>query len=133
MYIVFMSFFTDVTSKLWCLVAAVKLHNLMLHRLFKCPMEFFERILTGRILNIFSKDVDVLDNVLPMTLYWYIICVFAVKFSLFFNDFIQKTQKFYCGKSSTCICSNLHMVVINRRNSIFLHTPFLKIEEKNNF
>lgn len=42
-------------------------------------MEFFETTPLGRILSRFSKDIDVLDNVLPMHLTDFIVCSIEVK------------------------------------------------------
>ncbi|KAK3708221.1 hypothetical protein RRG08_023630 [Elysia crispata] len=52
-----------------CLVrAAEKLHGLLLERLFHAPMSFFDQTPIGRILNRFSRDVDTVDNTLPLIL-----------------------------------------------------------------
>lgn len=42
-------------------------------------MDFFETTPLGRILSRFSKDIDVLDNVLPMHLTDFIVCSIEVK------------------------------------------------------
>ncbi|KAI8785008.1 multidrug resistance-associated protein 1, partial [Biomphalaria glabrata] len=48
--------------------AADRLHHLLLDRLFHAPMSFFDQTPMGRILNRFSKDVDTVDNTLPLIL-----------------------------------------------------------------
>jgi len=52
----------------YTLDAARKLHNTMLLRIMRGPMSFFETTPLGRILNRFSKDVDVCDVVIPNNL-----------------------------------------------------------------
>jgi len=49
-----------------CLNAASRLHEAMLNRVLRAPMSFFDTTPLGRILNRFSKDIDVVDVVLPM-------------------------------------------------------------------
>ncbi|RUS73809.1 hypothetical protein EGW08_018426, partial [Elysia chlorotica] len=52
-----------------CLVkASERLHGLLLERLFHAPMSFFDQTPMGRILNRFSRDVDTVDNTLPLIL-----------------------------------------------------------------
>lgn len=77
-----MSLFSDITPNVWAIMAAKKIHNSMLHRVLRCPMSFFDCTPGGRIMARFSKDIDILDVVLPMTCYWFIHCVFAVNFSI---------------------------------------------------
>ena len=55
---VFLSIFT--------LNAATKLHNTMLMRIMRSPMSFFDTTPLGRILNRFSKDIDIIDTTIPM-------------------------------------------------------------------
>lgn len=45
--------------------AAQKLHQSMLGSILKCTMQFFESTPVGRILNRFSKDVDVTETRIP--------------------------------------------------------------------
>lgn len=52
-----------------CMVtAAGHLHAKMLKNIMRSPMSFFDTTPSGRILNRFSSDVDVIDNTLPGTL-----------------------------------------------------------------
>ncbi|XP_045532540.1 multidrug resistance-associated protein 1 isoform X2 [Pieris brassicae] len=66
------------------LVAARTLHSKLLSGVLRAPsIGFFDCTPTGRILNRFSKDVEVLDNVLPMTLRGWTACFFSVLGTLF--------------------------------------------------
>ena len=47
------------------LEASQQLHNSMVDRIMKAPMSFFDTNPLGRILNRFSKDIDVIDSTLP--------------------------------------------------------------------
>ncbi|CAD0199749.1 unnamed protein product [Chrysodeixis includens] len=66
------------------LAAARALHAALLAGVLHAPsMGFFDCTPVGRVLNRFSKDVDVLDNVLPMVLRGWTSCFFAVLGTLF--------------------------------------------------
>lgn len=58
--------------------AAAILQTLMLRNVLHSPNSFFDVTPLGRVLNRFSKDVDVLDNVLPMVLRGWCTCFFSV-------------------------------------------------------
>ena len=47
------------------LTAARMMHDSMLWRIVRAPMSFFDTTPLGRILNRFSKDIDIADNTLP--------------------------------------------------------------------
>ncbi|XP_050561843.1 multidrug resistance-associated protein 1 isoform X2 [Spodoptera frugiperda] len=70
------------------LAAARALHAALLAGVLRAPsIGFFDCTPVGRVLNRFSKDVDVLDNVLPMTLRGWTSCFFAVLGTLFVISF----------------------------------------------
>ena len=48
--------------------ASALIHNLMLDRVMRAPMSFFDTTPTGRLLNRFTKDIDVLDVNMRMNL-----------------------------------------------------------------
>lgn len=60
-------------------MASTKLHSKML-RIFEAPLcSFFERVPLGRILNRFTKDLDVIDSELyPNLSYFYIIAALCL-------------------------------------------------------
>ncbi|KFB46634.1 AGAP009835-PA-like protein [Anopheles sinensis] len=69
----------DVTLFLGCWAAAVRVHELLLSNVLHIPMEFFDTTPIGRILQRFSKDVDVLDTKLPELLCDWVICALEVR------------------------------------------------------
>jgi ABC transporter transmembrane region len=48
--------------------AAVNLHNSLLDRILRLPASFFDTNPSGRIMNRFSRDTEIMDSVLPMSL-----------------------------------------------------------------
>lgn len=60
-----MSFFTDFTPLMGTLFAAKKLHRVLLWGTLRAPLSYFDTTPSGRILARFSKDIDILDSILP--------------------------------------------------------------------
>ena len=58
----------SVVLSISCLNAATTLHETMLERIMRSPMSFFDTTPLGRILNRFSKDIDIIDVTIPMLL-----------------------------------------------------------------
>eukprot|EP00455_Lapot_gusevi_P053824 TRINITY_DN848_c0_g1_i5.p1 TRINITY_DN848_c0_g1~~TRINITY_DN848_c0_g1_i5.p1 ORF type:complete len:1312 (-),score=307.44 TRINITY_DN848_c0_g1_i5:62-3997(-) len=58
--------------------AAAFLHDRMFRGVLYSPMRFFEANPTGRILNRFSKDQSITDELFPMTIYDVMQCTFMV-------------------------------------------------------
>ncbi|KAF5303469.1 hypothetical protein FQA39_LY09932 [Lamprigera yunnana] len=77
-------FLSAVSLYVGCLNGSHLLHNVLLHRIIRAPVNtFFDVTPIGRILNRFSKDIDVLDNNLPMIIKGWFNCflsVFAILF-----------------------------------------------------
>lgn len=61
-----------------CVHAAKHLHNNLLTRTMRLPMSFFDTTPLGRIINRFSKDVDVVDNMIPQILRLWFVMIFNV-------------------------------------------------------
>ncbi len=60
------------------LKSSQRLHNEMLHQVLRAKIEFFDTSPLGRILNRFSADVGIVDEVLPYTLYDFLVGVFII-------------------------------------------------------
>lgn len=54
------------------------MHNRMLARVVRAPVLFFDSNPVGRILNRFTKDTHFMDDMLPMTLFDFIMSFFMV-------------------------------------------------------
>lgn len=50
-----------------CMRASVRLHNRLFKKLVRAPMVFFETNPIGQILNRFSRDTGIIDDILPLT------------------------------------------------------------------
>lgn len=58
--------------------ASWALNQRMLSNLLRSPMSFFDMTPIGRIVNRFSKDIDMIDVLLPMNLRSWLQCLFSV-------------------------------------------------------
>ncbi|KFB46633.1 hypothetical protein ZHAS_00014538 [Anopheles sinensis] len=76
--ITILSFFCDLSPQLGTWRAARRLHVTLLQAVLRLPLAFFDITPTGRVLGRFSKDVDVLDNTLPITVSELNYCFFEV-------------------------------------------------------
>lgn len=68
----------DIAFYLGCWRACVRIHNLLLDRVIRLPGHFFDTTPLGRILQRFSKDVEVVDSKLPELLTDWVICAVEV-------------------------------------------------------
>jgi len=50
------------------LLASKTLHEKLLVRIMHSPMEFFDTTPMGRVMNRFSKDIDILDAIMQRTI-----------------------------------------------------------------
>ncbi|XP_028401657.1 multidrug resistance-associated protein 1-like [Dendronephthya gigantea] len=60
-----------ITSAYMCVTASTVLHERLLGNLLRLPLTFFETTPLGRIVNRFSKDIDVIDTMIPRSLLWF--------------------------------------------------------------
>ncbi|XP_071454824.1 multidrug resistance-associated protein 1 isoform X2 [Hetaerina americana] len=74
---------SSLTLFIGTLRAAQSLHHHMLSNVLKTPASFFDVTPVGRILNRFSKDIDVMDTGLPQILRGWTGCFFGVLATLF--------------------------------------------------
>ena len=74
----FGAIFASLLLYLSTLSGARALHHKMLIRIMHSPMSFFDTTPQGRIINRFSKDVDVLDSSMPMILRGWVTCLLQV-------------------------------------------------------
>eukprot|EP00752_Nemacystus_decipiens_P006704 g6027.t1 len=75
---VFVSLFRAVLTFFSLVRASHRLHDRMLKRVIRAPILFFDSNPVGRILNRFTKDLHFMDDLLPMTMYDFVICSFMV-------------------------------------------------------
>ncbi|CAG5119030.1 unnamed protein product [Candidula unifasciata] len=68
----------SMVESLRAVAASRLLHGSMLARMLHAPMSFFDTTPMGRIINRFSKDLDDVDNEIPMTFIMWMDCVFFV-------------------------------------------------------
>ncbi|XP_046735959.1 ATP-binding cassette sub-family C member 5-like [Diprion similis] len=64
------------------LKASTKLHNDLFQKIIQCPMRFFDTTPTGRVQHLFSRDMDEVDNRLPISLTSLMQNVFIIFFAI---------------------------------------------------
>jgi ABC-type multidrug transport system fused ATPase/permease subunit len=57
------------------LPAAINLHNSLLTHMLRLPKTFFDTNPAGRILNRFSRDIDIMDSTLPTGMIQFTGCI----------------------------------------------------------
>ncbi|XP_054164141.1 multidrug resistance-associated protein 1-like [Oppia nitens] len=68
----------NISVSLGCINASKLLHNIMLKRIIKAPMHFFDTTPNGRIMNRFSRDLDTADVSLVFNLRMTILQFFRI-------------------------------------------------------
>lgn len=72
----FFQFVGNLIVFLATLTASRLLHSLMLDRIIRAPMSFFDTTPQGRILNRFTKDIDAIDTNIRMNIRQYLTSIF---------------------------------------------------------
>ena len=67
--------------------ASKALHNNLLKNVLRCPMMFFETTPMGRIVNRFSKDINLIDESIPKSLKSFVSCFFTLCGTIFVISF----------------------------------------------
>uniref|UniRef100_A0A1B6E9X5 ABC-type glutathione-S-conjugate transporter n=1 Tax=Clastoptera arizonana TaxID=38151 RepID=A0A1B6E9X5_9HEMI len=79
----FFSLMTSIMLVFGTISASRWLHITILANIFHLPMSFFNTTPTGRIMNRFSKDMDTIDNLIPINYVAFINCIVQVVGILF--------------------------------------------------
>ncbi|XP_067211383.1 ATP-binding cassette sub-family C member 5 isoform X3 [Linepithema humile] len=78
------SFIRGVVIMFATIKASTTLHNTFLHKVINSPLKFFETTPSGRIQNVFSRDIDEIDNYLPISIENMVQNIFTCSFAIFF-------------------------------------------------
>lgn len=78
-----LTFCRSVTYYFATLEASKALHNMLIHHVLNLPMAFFDTNPSGRVVNRFSRDVEIMDSVLPASVIQFLGC-FANLLTTFF-------------------------------------------------
>ena len=74
----FFTVMAEYVPRVACVMAAADMHAMMLNGVMRSPMSFHDVTPLGRVLSRFSKDVDVIDNILPQSVVDVLWCAFEV-------------------------------------------------------
>lgn len=64
------------------------LHSSMLFSILRSNMQFFESTPIGRIINRFSKDIEAVENMIPMSYRNLVRCMFQVLITVIMISFV---------------------------------------------
>ncbi|XP_070510894.1 ATP-binding cassette sub-family C member 5-like isoform X3 [Cardiocondyla obscurior] len=78
------SFIRGVVITFTTIKGSTVLHNKFLGKIISSPLSFFETTPSGRIQNIFSRDIDEIDNYLPISIENMVQNIFTCGFAIFF-------------------------------------------------
>lgn len=67
-FVIILTFARSIMFVLACMKSSIHLHNNMFHHLLQSYMRFFDTNPSGRILNRFSKDMGIMDEIIPRTM-----------------------------------------------------------------
>ncbi|GAB6030102.1 Multidrug resistance-associated protein 1 [Chamberlinius hualienensis] len=73
-----LTLFSGITLIVGTTKAARRLHSRMLDNILRGPMSFFDTTPLGRIVNRFSKDIDVVDLTIPQTIQTWLMSLYQV-------------------------------------------------------
>lgn len=76
-------FLVGITLAYICVHGSTVLHERLLENILRLPLAFFETTPLGRIVNRFSKDIDVIDTMIPRALSWFFLTAVAIFGTIF--------------------------------------------------
>ncbi len=71
-------FFSSFSIAIASYLASKTLHRKLMDNILRCPMSFFDTTPLGRILNRFSKDINVIDETIPRSIRSFLMTILSV-------------------------------------------------------
>lgn len=94
------TFSASLTIALGTIYAAIEMHDVLLFNVLRWPLNIFDTTPQGRILNRFSGDVNIVDNIIPMLIRSLIVTSFTVNFFLY--PILRSVARFRYYKNTIC-------------------------------